>query len=349
MVYLCSPVKFPPVNYITSFGIIYLDEETSTRSSLLNKFIVDNNIDIIFQSNPMRLIQFDGIEIIGIDQISAELETHKFKTRENVKRLGIKVPELLSDVSAPCVVKPKVLSKKKDCAQVCFTKEDKPFLDFDYYVEEFIENIIEVNVAYVVAKGTWSILHTQQVIGEDIAKRAGKFAHWTNTSSFKELSKESHDITIERAAIILDWMASLSNEASYIGQLTGLLTKDGEWYFCENNVRPEMTNSIPHFISGEEWLTGMRGNPNILAKGFADGIEKVILKPKEPDSPYPFHLHRKYNVAVPCGIDIIDGEYRVAKTMRNRSPDNRVGIVVCDKKLPKEFLAEIESDGNYQI
>jgi hypothetical protein len=73
------------------------------------------------------------------------------------------------------------------------------------------------------------------------------------------------------------------------------------------------------------------------------------VMPMEPDSPYPFHLHQKHNVAIPCGLDIIDGEYRVSLMMRGKSTDNRIGVLICDDNIPQKFVDDIRTDGNFLV
>jgi hypothetical protein len=75
----------------------------------------------------------------------------------------------------------------------------------------------------------------------------------------------------------------------------------------------------------------------------------MIVMPKEPDSIYPFHLHEKYGIAVPCGLDIIDGEYRVSREMRYRATDNRVGLVICDREIPLDFVKEMKNNSEFIV
>ena len=93
----------------------------------------------------------------------------------------------------------------------------------------------------------------------------------------------------------------------------------------------------------------MRGKPEILGEAFPNDVQKIIVMPVEEYSLYPFHLHEKHNVSVPCGLDLVDGVYRVADTFKDRSPDRRIGIVICDRVIPQEFVDDILSDGNFTI
>ena len=169
----------------------------------------------------------------------------------------------------------------------------------------------------------------------------GKFIHWTKLVEFDALSEEHAKISLDNAKKILDWIVKYDDKSSFVGQITGLI-KDNEFIFIENNVRPEQTNSLPFYVTGDEYLDAMRGNPDILGDAFPQDIEKIVVIQKEDvDAVYPFHLHEKYNVAIPCGLDIIDGEYRQALTFRHRSVDGIIGMIVADKEIPQGFVDEM--------
>jgi hypothetical protein len=353
-VYLVNNYSKNPRKYFESLGIKILQGEIASRESKLLEWLNQSEIDIVIVTNPkiMSMASLERIskrvgKVIGLNEESAKLETHKLFLRNEVEGLGINVPKLLKRPTAPCVVKPVTTYEKVDHAQLCLTQEDVDKLDtFEYFVEEFIPDNVETNVAYAMSGGKWSIMHTQEVIGEDVAKHSGNFVHWTKTSSFAKLSKKNEKLALKNAEIFLDWASQFGGD--YVGQLTGLI-KDGEWYFCENNVRPEQSNSLPYFISGNEWLESMSGNPDIIGNAFPNDVHKMIVMPDEPDSVYPFHLHIKYGVAIPCGLDILGGEYRVSTMFRNRSDDQRIGIVICDKEIPSEFVKEFANSPEFSV
>lgn len=349
-----------PTKFMSKFGIEVFDV---TRDSQMLKLLP--NYDILIATNPRishlgdprhHTKHYPHIEYLGVTRKSATIEFNKFDVRHSLERRGILVPPLMETPVAPFVVKPRVVPTPIDCAQICldedtahhfFTKDSwgKHCNSDNCYYEEFLPKpTIETNVDFCIAKGKWSIRHAQEIIGEDVAKLANQFTHWTRTSSFKPLSDEMYEIAIENAEIILDWCVGICDESSYVGQITGLCTPDGDWYFCEINVRPEQTCSLPYFVTGDEYLEAMRGKPEILGDAFPKDVDKLIVLPNEPDSIYPYHLHEKYGVAIPCGLDIIDGEYRVSKQMRTRSKDERVGIVICDKVIPEGFIHEMNSE-----
>ena len=355
-VYVISTHNFAPKRFFNSLGIKILDEGIAIRDSKILEWIDISDIDIVIMTNPRRLnlrreIESKGIKVIGLTDQSAQLEINKFFVRQEVEKLGINVPKLLETPEFPCVFKPREMIPNKirqtDVAQICLTKEDYPKVgDYDYFIEEYIPDNIETNVAYAMSGGKWSIMHTQQVLGEDLAKMAGNFFHWTKTVSFAKLSEENEKLALDNAETFLNWSSQFGGE--YVGQITGLV-KDGKWYFCENNVRPEQTNSLPYFISGNEWLDGMMNNPSIIGDGFPNDVHKMIVQPNEPDSVYPFHLHVEYGVSIPCGLDILGGEYRVCRSMRGRAKDNRIGLIICDREIPQGFIEEFKKSSEFSI
>ena len=347
--------KDNPESYYHSLGITIVSTDVTSRESIRRKFIEDNRIDTLINTIPMLPVpdhMKDGIDYIGHSKLSSRLECNKWETRKQVEQLGIKVPKLLNEITLPCVVKPRVvLSGIHDIASIFTSQKHLDWFETvddypDYYVEEYIPDNIESNVEFVISGGKWSIIHHQQVLGEDTAKMAGGFTHWTRFAGYKNLSDENRELTLKNAEIILDYISTLGGD--YVGQITGLI-KDGEWYFCEINGRPEQSNSLPQFITGDEWLESMHGKPEILGDSFPFDVQKVIVQPSSPDVPYPFHLHEKYDVSIPCGLDIIAGKHRLARTFRKRSPDRCIGIIICDHRIPQEFIEEIQINSKYFV
>ena len=353
-VYVIGGMIDSPKRLYDSLGIKILDESISTRDSKILEWLEVSDIDIAIFTNPRRTGIRKSVarrvkEVIGLTGQSAKLETNKLFVRQETERLGINVPRLLDTPEFPCVLKPTKFGKFEDIdySQICMTEKDYSEVgDYDYFIEEYIPDNIETNVAYAMSDGKWSIMHTQQVLGEDLAKMAGNFFHWTKTVKFAKLSEENEKLALDNAETFLNWSSQFGGD--YIGQITGLV-KDGKWYFCENNVRPEQTNSLPYFISGNEWLEGMRGNPSIIGDGFPNDVHKMVVQPNEPDSIYPFHLHEKYGVAIPCGLNILGGEYRVCESMRGRAKDKRIGLIICDHEIPQGFIDEFEKSSEFSV
>jgi hypothetical protein len=346
-----------PHNFMKQFGIEILN---INRDTLLVEYM-KTNTDLLIGTNPQiphlsdPRHRPDNVDYLGLTRQTKSLEWNKFAVRHSLQKRGVLVPEL-KDPVVPFVMKPKVVGTPLDYVQIVLDNEggyveefQRPPFKGEVFYEEYIPKpSIETNVAFCMAKGKWSIMHTQEIIGEDVAKMAGRFTHWTKTSSFKPLPEWVNEIVLENAEIILNWCAEVCSQSSYVGQITGLCTPDGDWYFCEVNVRPEQTCSLPYFVTGDEYLEALRGKPEILGDAFPKDVDKLIVLPKEPDSIYPYHLHEKYGVAIPCGLDIIDGEYRVSKQMRHRARDRKIGLVVCDRVIPEGFIHDMNSE-DFQI
>lgn len=348
-----------PHKFWDQYGVEIVNAEN--RDSVLMKWLNNSDREIVINTHPIlghlsdsNIIDQDRFEYLGLYRPTAMLETGKWAVRESMLRRNILCPKVRKPI-APCVAKPIRIPKPTDHVSICMTQSEADRFSRDEYAEgmfyeEYIPKpTIETNVDFVVAKGKWSIRHTQEIIGEDTAKLAGKFQHWTKTSSFKPLPEWVEEITVENAVVILDWITKdVCDKSSFVGQITGLCTPNGDWYFCEINVRPEQTCSLPYFVTGDEYLESLRGKPEILGDAFPNDVDKLIVMPKEPDSIYPYHLHESYGVAIPCGLDIIDGEYRVSRHMRKRTPDGRIGLVICDKVIPEGFIHEM-NNGNFEI
>jgi|TARA_B100001093_G_scaffold506516_1_gene565562 hypothetical protein len=343
-----------PIRYYESLGITLIrDKSVTERESVVRKFVEDNKIDTIINSWPHYQVPRKWIrelDYIGHTDISRDLEIQKKATRHKIEQLGVKCPKLLSDLTIPCVVKPCHVNRPNpDHSEIVLNQEH---LDYarketgDVYIEEYIPDNIETNVEFVMSEGKWSIQHWQEVIGEDEAKLAGNFIHWTKLVSFNYLTTEDKELTLKNCEKILEWASTLGG--SYIGQITGVI-KDGVWYFIEINVRPEQSNSLPYFITGDEWLEAMHGKPEIIGDSYPWDINKVVLQPTEPNAPYPFHLHEKHGVSIPCGLDILKDKHRVARQFRNRSDDQCMGIIVVDRDIPQEFVDDVKKDGKFIV
>ena len=354
-----------PESYYKSFGI---DSFITNRESAIYEWIDENDVDIVINSNP-RMPNVNGhiqmlnerkhknIEFLGLRQSATVYEMAKLHMNLTASDLGLKAPKwsdrydhVTTLPTAPYVLKPKVCVQGFDHAIIVTDPNIiLPRPDGMHFYEEYIEGGLETNVAYCVAKGKWSILHTQEVRGEDICKMFGAsplgLSHWTKVVEFDKLSEENEKLAVESAETILEYMAERDTQSSYVGQITGLI-KDGEWIFIENNVRPEQTNSLPHFVTGDEFLEALRGSPEILANDEYKNIKKIVVIPTEdPDAVYPYHLHDEFDVAVPCGLDIIDDEYKLADMFKSRSDDNIIGVIVADKEIPEGFIKGFEDTG----
>jgi hypothetical protein len=336
-----------PRDYYESLGITILDKETSERGSLLGKFPEDNGIDTIINENfNVRVPQYwkTDLDYIGLNTLSGHLESRKLWCRTEVSLLGVNVPDLLDEVMVPCVVKPKKVVASEQ-ARVILTEDDLIETDDTQYIEEYIGPNIETNLDFIVSGGKYSISYVQSTGGE-VGVKGDKDGWWVNHTSYDILSVENRNLTLEAGHKILEWVASLGG--SFMGHITGLI-KDGKWYFSEINARGEMGNSTPIYVTGNQYLEAMlNGKPQIIGDArnkFYNRLVRAI--PKEADSIYPFHLHEKYGVRIPCGLDIIDGEYRSSKQFRYKESDGIIGVVLMDEEIPEEFFQEMEATSDW--
>ena len=349
-VWVRSTVEYgaSPFAYYESLGIKFIPESDYYKDSLIHCFIRDNNIDTILHTIPTLSHFYDQykhrVDFYGLSKKACELEMNKRWLHDSMEDIGVKTAPIIEHPLAPFVLKPNiVVAGDFDYCSLYLTQEEAnyTFDHLDCFFEEYIPDCIETNTAYCMSQGKWSIMHNQQIIGEDVAKLAGKFTHWTKTSSFGELTEDQVTLCEENAAKILDFFADHCDESCYVGQITGLITPEGEWLYIENNVRPEQTNSLPYFISGNQFLEAMEeGKPEIIGEAFPNNAHKMIVIPKHANAKYPFHLHKKHGVAIPCGLDIVQGAHRVSYAMRERTDDGIVGIIICDKIIPDGFVRE---------
>lgn len=356
-----------PTKYMESLGV---EVFRTNRESEIFQYAVDEDVDIFINTNP-RMPNCNGfigilnakesrkdkqIEFLGLKQSATVFEMNKLLMRLCVEDLKIDAPHWgdrfdfkVSYPKAPYVIKPKICIPDFDFAQIVLDPNMRPSPPTgQYFYEDYIEGGLETNVAYCVAKGKWSILHTQEVRGEDICKMysANGLNHWTKHVEFDKLSEENEKLAIDGATKILDWMAERDDVSSWVGQITGLI-KDGVWYFIENNVRPEQSNSLPHFVSGDDYLDALRGEPEKLAVDEYKNIKKVVAIPTEdPDALYPFDLHEQYGVAIPCGLDLNeDGKHILSHQFRSRSLDGIVGCIIADSEIPQGFIDGFDGTG----
>lgn len=352
-----------PSEYHKSLGIeIFM----TNRESEIWKFVSENNVDIVINTNPrmtncygyvQKLNQEQGknIEFLGLKQSATVFEMNKLLMTLSAEDLGIKIPHwgdrydfITSFPVTPYVIKPKICVLDFDFAQIVMDPNMRPSPPKgQYYYENYLPNGIECNISYCIAKGKWAILHTQEVRGEDICKMYSEngLNHWTKHVEFDYLSEEHEKMSIENATKLLDWMAKRDPISSWVGQITGIVS-DGHWHYIENNVRPEQLNSLPHFVTGDQYLDALRGNPEILANKEYETLNKVVAIPTEdPDAPYPFHLHEEHGVAIPCGLDVFGDHHILSYQFRGRSPDGIIGIIIADTEIPQAFIEGFEGTG----
>lgn len=348
-----------PHAFWDQYGVEIVDH--GNRDSFIKKWLLNSDRDMVINTHPMlghwsKVIEpySDRFEYLGMTKMAGSLEKNKWLVRSSMQNRmpPILVPKVVRPI-APCVAKPKVLEPPNDVVSICHHQwqadraNTDPNSEGKLYFEEYIPKpSIETNVDFVVSNGKWSIRHTQEIVGEDVCKEYGKFQHWTCIAQFKPLPDWVEDIVLAEARVILDWIATqVCPDASFIGQITGLFTPNGDWYFCEINSRPEQTCSLPIFVTGDEFLEAFRGKPEILGDAFPNDVDKLMVVPEWDNAPYPMDLHEKYGVAIPCGLDLNkDGTYTISDHMKKprQRGNNLIGMVVCDAVIPEGFVTEFE-------
>ena len=130
---------------------------------------------------------------------------------------------------------------------------------------------------------------------------------------------------------------------SWEGSFCGAYTSKGEWYFLETNVRPDIFNSTPTFMTGDEYLKGMFEDVSLFEKAWKNkNVEKLLIVNNNSLASYPIDLHIKYGVEFPNNLEIKeDGNYIVTQ-YGTIGPSHGVGTVIADHNIPKEIIKEVE-------
>ena len=349
-----------PENYVEISNNLPL-----THLDKLEQVIEKYKIDLIINTWPTFnsiIHQKDfGIDIISANETSIKLETEKQFGKVFAEQCGIKVPKTLqlcedhrelNTESLPnqFILKPsnfwdssKVVQHKKIVEiQSIETIIGSPF-GMKYFCEEYIKGY-ETNISYIMSEGKWSFTFSEhcdeskskQINGE------GPTAWFTDTiieQLTPEIDKQVRDNVVE----YLNQVAKLGG--TYEGSITQMLGEDGELYFLENNCRPYVNNTFPIPYTGNEYLDAFRNNPKKIGDWFEGRkFPKVVLQhPKigsgqlEKGVEYPFHLHDKYNIAIPTPLNIEDGKYIAT----------RGGVVIVfEDKINMDFINEVEKESD---
>lgn len=197
--------------------------------------------------------------------------------------------------------------------------------------------MIETNVFFVVANGEYRITHTQEIIGENLNKTVEQKV-WYIGSYIKPLKPEVDTIVRKEADKYLKEISKMGG--NYEGSFCGAYTSTGEWYFLEINVRPDILNSTPTFMSANEYMKGMFEDISYFEKAWKDiNIQKLLITHNDSTVEYPFYLHDKYNVAIPNNLEIKNSKYYVSDY---GTVDGGCGTIIADHNISKEFIKEIE-------
>lgn len=303
----------------------------------------------------------DKVKYIGAPEESGRLETDKLFAKDIAKQLGVRVPNIIKQgkyldedycegLSFPCIEKTShiwnpaiVLNSEEDIKHLKELNSDEEITwprvaNADYYIEEYLHDMIETNVFFVISNGEYSITHTQEIIGEGLNKTVIPQV-WYFDTYIKPLSPSIDKIVRKESEKYLEHIAKMGG--SWEGSFCGAYTSKGEWYFLELNVRPDIFNSTPTFMTGDEYLKGMFEDVSLFGKAWENkDCRKYLITSSDDKNEYPIYLHDKYNVAYPNNLSIKDSKYYISDYGVVGRSDR--GTVVSDHNIPKEFLEEVE-------
>ena len=204
--------------------------------------------------------------------------------------------------------------------------------------------MIETNVFFAISNGKYAITHTQEIIGEGKNKTVIPSVWYFNTY-IKPLSPYIDKIVRQEAEKYLEHIAKMGG--SWEGSFCGAYTSKGEWYFLEINVRPDIFNSTPIFMTGDEYLKGMFEDVSLFEKAWLDkNCQKLLIISNEGNE-YPIHLHDKYNVSYPNNLVIKDNKYYISNYGVMHIRDR--GTVVADHNISEDFIKEVEETTSWKF
>lgn len=341
-------VTYGDTSYIESRGILTVPELDNvyelTESDLpvIERTITDLNIDVMIVTAPflgfLHTAFAHKLTYIGPSQSASELEVSKIHAKEFVASTGVRVPDILERCLStefdstlwpkPLIVKP---SKTWNPAIIVNQGQDDILRKriseqrcYELFVEEYIHDKIETNVFFTIVNYDFTITHTQRISGEDRNKNVIA-REWYFDTFIEALTPEADAIVRFYAERLLTEVAKLGG--CYEGSLCGFLTTKGEWYFGEINVRPDIHNSLPVLMSGNDWLEGITHNIDIIKSYWHN---RVLIKAMPTLSDvklitterYPIELHEKYRVYPPSSLTsdyltqsggcVVVSEYRIA-------------------------------------
>lgn len=341
--------------------IQYEKEKKEFAPKFIQQLIDKYNIDILQVSIPelgyLHTHFKDKIKYIGPSEEASLLETNKLYAKNLAKEIGLKTPNIIKhgkyleedyckDLPLPCVEKPSnmwtpatVINNEKEVEEIKKLVGEWPrHINNDYYIEEFLHNMIETNVFFVISNGKYAITHTQEIIGEGLNKTV-KNSVWYFNTYIKPLSLSIDKIVRKEAEKYLDHIAKMGG--NWEGSFCGAYTSEGEWNFLEINVRPDIFNSTPTFMTGDEYLKGLFEDISLFEKAWENkNCQKLLITTNDDKNEYPIHLHDKYSVAYPNNLVINDNKYYMSNYGVAHITDR--GTVVADHNIPKEFIREVE-------
>jgi hypothetical protein len=368
-------------NVIVAMSSMPVDTDEESQNikekmiALTERLIDQYNIDILQVCIPTASYLHehfaDKVKYIGPSVQSSRLETDKSYCKFLAHDIGFNVPRIIrsgkfsddnycKDLKFPCIEKPSyiwqpacIMNSQKDAdhAIKLFANKQYPkYKDMHYYIEEYLHDMIETNVFFVVSNGNFAITHTQHIIGENLNKTVDGNV-WYLGSYIKPLSKE-HDQLVRKDAS--KFLKQITKRGEYWeGSFCGGITPDNKWHFLELNVRPDIFNSTPTFMTGDEYLYGMFEDVSLFEKAWENkNIQKLLITTSDSSNEYPIHLHEKYNVAYPNNLTIGAHGKHFCSNFGITNHDNKVtgaGTVIADHNISLEFIKEMEETTEWKF
>ena len=368
--------------YENLFGIKTLSATDNTIINVGNQdqvldyvytFIKHYDIDVLQVSDPTKSYLHTHFHklvklYIGPSEKVARLETDKLFAKRMADTVNIKTPAILkqgkysdadycTNLTFPTIEKPSnfwapaVNYFSEEEAKKAIELRDKGSWPYsgnpndEYFIEEYIDDMIETNVFFVISNGEYRITHTQQIIGENENKTIEQKV-WYIGSYIQPLTPEVDKIVRKQAEPYLEKIAKMGG--NYEGSFCGAYTSSGDWYFLETNVRPDVFNSTPTFMTGDDYLKGYIDDINLFEEAWeGKTCDKLLITTLHAEEEYPIHLHEKYEVALPNNLEYKDNKFYVSKYGTDH--DKGCGTVVSDFKIPKEFVQEVESTTHWKF
>lgn len=367
-------------NYEISLGIKHVDKTDSDmigayRPSndelikLTEDLILKYDIDVLKVDNPshssfLHEHFYKKVKYIGVSKEIYLLESNKLHSKSIAESVGINVPNILkhgkyfdddygTNVTFPCVEKPSnellpatVFNNEYEFkAGIGVFPRD---MNVDYFIEEFIDNALDIQVSYVMSAGEYFITDIFTTIG--LCKNKGVFQNpWILGTEFHSLESRADLLVREEAHKYLKEIAKLGGH--WEGSLGGAYRDDHQYYFFENNVRPDILASSNNFMTGDEYLKGIFEDISLFENAWANkNMQKISVSNENRREPYPIHLHDKYNVTYPANLNLHDdGNYYawilgdIRPVIDLQTPGVRaVGTLICDHNIPSDFIKELE-------
>ena len=330
----------------------------------IEKFINYYDIDILQVADPRKAYLHtyfqDKVQYIGPSEIAAQLETDKLFSKRMADTVGVKTPGIIkqgkfsdadygTNLNFPVIEKPAHVwspatnlfnesDAQRAIEKVKLTQHPQSGdINEEYFIEEYINDMIETNEFFVIVNGEYRITHTQEIIGENLNKTIDQNV-WYIGSYIKPLKPEVDIIVRKEAEAYLEKISYLGG--NYEGSFCGAYTSTGEWYFLEMNVRPDIFNSTPTFMTGEDYIKGMTDDISLIEKAWKDKTcDKLLITNVDKNEEYPMNLHEKHNVSVPNNLEYKDNKFYVSDY---GTSNGGCGTVVADHDISKEFIKEVE-------